>query len=272
MVVGVRRPRTGRGGCCPITLPTGGVRPYARRVAEPPISFAPTSGGVFICYRRLDSGGYALLIHKALEQRVGAWNLFLDVDHIGPGVDFVTAIERAVLRAGVMVVLIGRSWVGVQGAQRRIDDVNDFVRVEVRAALKARLPVLPVLVDEAPMPAERELPADIAALSRLNALRITHGPTTEVELGAIGEAVLGALRAGKNPDLRASLWISGRRALEGGTVEFRGRFPSGRCVSVSVKVPAKTSDGTVLRLRRIGETDSLGVRPGDLHLTIRIRG
>jgi len=71
---------------------------------------------IFITYRREDSAGYAGRLHDALRERIGRDRVFMDIVDIGPGVDFVEAIERAVASATVVFVVIGRQWLGVVDA------------------------------------------------------------------------------------------------------------------------------------------------------------
>ena len=128
---------------------------------------------VFISYRRSDTAGYARWLYDALAARAGESSVFMDVDTIDLGEDFVTRIQDAVRAADVAIVLIGRRWLADESGVRRIDDPEDYVHLEVAAALDAgHVRVVPVLVDGAQMPSGRELPADIALLARRNALEV----------------------------------------------------------------------------------------------------
>ena len=93
---------------------------------------------IFVSYRRKDTAGYAHLVYTLLRNEFGAENIFMDVDTIEPGQDFVESIHRAVSLCDVLVVLIGPRWLNIQdeGGARRLDDPNDFVRVEIASALK----------------------------------------------------------------------------------------------------------------------------------------
>jgi hypothetical protein len=128
---------------------------------------------IFISYRRDDAAGYAGRLYDQLREDFGDVDVFMDVDAIDPGVDFVARIESAVASAAVFVAVLGRSWTTAQDAQgrRRLDDPNDFVRREVAAALGRRdITVIPVLVGGAVMPAAEELPEELAGLTHRNAL------------------------------------------------------------------------------------------------------
>jgi hypothetical protein len=131
---------------------------------------------VFINYRREDSPGSAGRLYDHLAEEIPAEHLFMDVDAIAPGVDFVNEIEQAVKSCDVLLVIIGRSWLTAVDRQgkRRLDDPDDFVRLEIATALKHDVRLIPVLVDGATMPAVGDIPRDIQALVRRNAVEISH--------------------------------------------------------------------------------------------------
>jgi uncharacterized membrane protein YidH (DUF202 family) len=99
----------------------------------------------------------------------------MDVDTIEPGADFVARIEDAVGSAAFLLVVMGRGWVDAQDelGRRRLDDPEDFVRLEVASALQRNVRVIPVLVGGAAMPESEQLPAILAGLSRRNALVVS---------------------------------------------------------------------------------------------------
>ncbi len=132
-------------------------------------------GGVFISYRREDSGGYAGRIYDRLTSRLGRENVFFDVDAIPPGRDFVDVLSDRVGKCDALLAVIGKSWVSSADSQnrRRLDDPNDFVRIEIEAALQRNVPVIPVLVDGAPMPQPGELPDSLKKLTRRQAIEIS---------------------------------------------------------------------------------------------------
>ena len=95
-------------------------------------------GGVFICYRREDSAGFARGIYDRLAQRLGRDNVFFDVDDIEPGLDFFEILSERVGKCDALVAVIGRNWISVadRNERRRLDDPDDFVRIEIEAALE----------------------------------------------------------------------------------------------------------------------------------------
>jgi TIR domain len=128
---------------------------------------------VFISYRRDDAAGYAGRLEEALERRLGHGSVFRDVLDIAPGDDFVQAIRTRLQGAKTVLVLIGPRWAGADASgARRIDDANDFVRLEVAVALESGAMVVPVLLPGAEMPAQASLPPPLQALARRNALSL----------------------------------------------------------------------------------------------------
>lgn len=131
---------------------------------------------IFISYRRADSAGYAGRLYDHLGNHFGKNHVFMDVDSINPGVDFVDAIDQAVGQCDAVVAVIGRQWVSITDSEgrRRIDDPNDFVRIEIETALNRNILLIPVLVDNAPTPLAGELPPSLAKLVRRNALEVSN--------------------------------------------------------------------------------------------------
>lgn len=129
---------------------------------------------IVFSYRRADSAGLVRALHERLLHRLGARKLFLDVDAIAAGADFRAVLRDAVRRAEALVVVIGPHWLVTEEGRRRLDDPDDVVRLEIATALEARVPIVPVLVDGARMPAATDLPEPIRALADRNAVEITN--------------------------------------------------------------------------------------------------
>jgi TIR domain len=129
---------------------------------------------VFICYRREDSGGYAGRIQDQLTQALGSDVLFMDVDAIPLGANFVTVLHDEVAKCDVLLAVIGRNWIDAhdEHGNRRLENPNDFVRVEIGAALQRNIPVIPILVDGARIPDVRELPKELEELSFRNGIDV----------------------------------------------------------------------------------------------------
>jgi TIR domain len=127
---------------------------------------------VFISYRRNDSKYQARMIYGAFQNVLPRGCLFMDIDSIPPGVDFVETLKSWVHQCEIMLALIGPGWIDAtdpKTGRRRLDDPNDFVRVEIREGLARGVPIVPVLLDDAPMPDTEHLPEDMKALVRRQA-------------------------------------------------------------------------------------------------------
>ncbi|HVH34304.1 MAG TPA: TIR domain-containing protein [Tahibacter sp.] len=129
---------------------------------------------LFISYRRDDSQHQADRLHLALQRAIPKKNIFIDIDGIPAGVDFVKNISDQVGQCDILLALIGPDWLQARDTQgrRRLDNPEDFVRIEIAAALNRGIPVAPVLLDDARMPQADELPPDLAGLTRRNAVEV----------------------------------------------------------------------------------------------------
>jgi hypothetical protein len=130
---------------------------------------------IFISYRRQDTAAYAGRIYDRLSAKYGAHNVFMDIDRIEPGQDFVDAINHSVAEAGVLLVLIGREWIKMtdKSGVSRLDNPEDFVRLEILAGLEQKTVIIPVLLADAEMPSAKSLPAPLQSFARRNAIEIS---------------------------------------------------------------------------------------------------
>lgn len=135
---------------------------------------ADNSGRIFISYRRQETAWPARQLYEVLVARFGAESVFKDVDDIEPGDDFVDRITQAVAACDVLLALIGPQWLTMTDDKggRRLDNPDDFVRLELKAALSRGVRVVPILVDGARMPAADQLPEDLVAITRRQAVEI----------------------------------------------------------------------------------------------------
>jgi hypothetical protein len=177
--------------------PSAAPRPtpmVVRSVLEQPPAAAqpvrsPARTRIFVSYRRADSRHAARGLASALRQRFGQDQVFVDVDSVRPGLDFVTEVQTAVRASAVVIVVIGEGWFGARpGAGSRLHEQDDTVRLEIEEALHSRLPILPVLLDGAAMPRPEQLPGSIASLHRINALPVGH-ETWDRDVETLLEAV-----------------------------------------------------------------------------------
>jgi len=164
---------------------------------------------LFINYRRDDAPGVAGRLFDHLTRKFSRRSIFMDVDAMKPGMDFVKQLDTQVAQCGVLLAVIGPHWLDAKDnkGQRRLDSDNDYVRIELASALKRDIPVIPVLVDGAAMPPEDGLPDDLKSLVRRQALELRH-----TRFDADAEAITNALEEFVAP--RRSHW----RLIAAGTV------------------------------------------------------
>jgi hypothetical protein len=141
----------------------------------------PSLFRIFLNYRREDSSGHAGRMYDALRYGVGdepgfgEGQIFMDIDTIDVGVDFPDVIRDAVGSCDVFVSIIGKQWLTAVDAKgrRRLEKPEDFVRLEIEAALERDIRLIPALVQGAEMPSSEELPEALAALTRRNAIELS---------------------------------------------------------------------------------------------------
>jgi formylglycine-generating enzyme required for sulfatase activity len=144
---------------------------------------------VFISYRRDEAKWPAREIYRSLKQVLPPDHVFMDIDSIPIGVDYVEFLEGWVERCDVLLALIGVGWIDAvdpETGRRRLENPNDFVRIELRKALARGIPVVPVLLDGAEIPDAGQLPDDLLQLVRRNAEFIDHR-TADTDVGRLIE-------------------------------------------------------------------------------------
>jgi hypothetical protein len=167
-------------------------------VATPAAGGQP--GGIFLSYRRDDTRHLAGRVYDRLAERFGDGRVFMDVDSIEPGLDFGAVIDDAVAACGVVLALIGPAWSTAHDdrGRRRLDDPDDFVVLELTAALDQGVRVLPVLVDGADPPRAADLPEPLRPLARRHAVRLDH-ESFRSDVDALVTAVARILDSPKPP-------------------------------------------------------------------------
>ena len=159
------------------------------------------AAGVFISYRRQEANWLAAWLHDRLVAHFGEARVFLDIDWIKPGVDFMQVITEAIARSRVLLVIIGPQWLAAEGdGCRRLDRPDDPVRVELETAFRRGLRVIPLLLDGATMPRAGDLPDALAGLARLNALRVGY-QSSRSDLARLVEALADELGIAPTPGL-----------------------------------------------------------------------
>jgi hypothetical protein len=129
---------------------------------------------IFISYRRQDSGANVLGIGQYLEHEFGRKNVFVDVD-MRAGTKFPKVLEQRLAECKVMLVLIGPDWLNAadERGQRRLDDPDDWVRLEIARALNREITVIPVRINGAELPLKGDLPIDMRGLLDHQAVSVT---------------------------------------------------------------------------------------------------
>lgn len=134
------------------------------------------AGYIFISYRRDDEAGTAgrLYDHLVRVANVPRERIFKDVDNIIPGMNFVQKLQSEVAQCELMIAMIGRRWLQVldEDGNNRLDDPNDFVRIEIEAALNRGIPLIPLLIDGAYPLRANQLPVSLKLLSQQQALDV----------------------------------------------------------------------------------------------------
>jgi hypothetical protein len=225
------------------------------------------TGKIFINYRRGDEPGFTHALLGRLEQAFSADRLFIDVDNIPAGEDFVRALESQVAQCDALLAVIGNGWLYAknESGSRRLDDPNDFVRIEIESALKQGKRVIPVLVHEARMPRPDELPEAIRPLATRNAVRLTHerfradvqglikalqGALAEVETlrsGTIGAPDYGVSRKRTQSSRGTLVTLSALAVVLAGSVGIWFAYPRPTLLSqeMAPRQPALVQPGSV---------------------------
>jgi hypothetical protein len=176
---------------------------------------------IIVSYRRSDSAATAGRIFDRLVDRYGEASVFMDIDRIPFGTDFRHHIQDVLRDANILLAVVGPAWLGLkaEGASRIQDDA-DPVRVEIEAALHQGLTVIPVLIDNAAMPAAADLPESIRDFAYINAAPIDIGRDFRAHMDRLTRSIDAIVARGKadtgvavtaavaKPKRRRAIWIS----------------------------------------------------------------
>jgi hypothetical protein len=166
-------------------LPTSGARAADRLVQKEPVASSVSKsssaqhkrhgGGVYISHRRAESAPYATMLYSRLTERFGRGQVFMDLALFESDMTLAETVVAAVRSCSIVLVLIGPQWLTItdETGRRRIDDEGDFVRLEVEAALKNNIRMLPIILDEALVPRDDQLPPSLARLVRRNFMALS---------------------------------------------------------------------------------------------------
>jgi lysozyme family protein len=168
---------------------------------------------IFISYRREETAGEARALFNTLVARLGQSSVFMDVDSIALGRDFRQVLKERLASCDLVLVIIGKDWLDAKGGsgQRRIEDPEDFVHLEIDAALRRNIPITPVLVQRAQMPEAQHLPQGIKDFAYRNGFELTHNTwESDVQellkrLGVEKQPLLKRFGVGKQPSPTAGI-------------------------------------------------------------------
>ena len=150
--------------------------------------------GIFISYRREDTSDVTGRIYDRLIQHFGRESVFKDVDSIPLGIDFRKHLGDSVGRCDVLLTIIGRQWSAGEVGKRRLDDVRDFVRIELEAALRRDIPVVPVLVQGSSLPSGEDLPETLQSLVYRNGMPVRPDPDFHQDMDKLIRGIEGYLK------------------------------------------------------------------------------
>jgi len=211
-------------------------------------------GAIFVNYRRDDSPGTAGRLRDRLADAFGPDSLFIDVDSIPAGVDFVDHLSAQLDVCDVFLAIVGPNWLNAidETGGRRIDNPDDLVRIEIAAALARNIRVVPVTIDGARLPKAGELPDPLKPLVRRQAVEVRNAQFHRDAEALVEklQSALGSDRVGPNRK-RAPVrfrWSSTRGRI---TLAFAGALLLACSIGLYQLVPGRVGkfDGDWLVLR-----------------------
>jgi hypothetical protein len=158
---------------------------------------------VFLSYRREDSRADAGRLYDRLSAAFGAENVFMDVDDIVAGDNFVERMKQTLDQCDVLLLVIGPRWHSITDAEGRprLASPADFVRLEVQTALERDIPLIPVLVGGAAMPTRADVPSQLADVVLRQAIQIS-----DARFHEDADRLIEAIRRVTRARLRRPLW------------------------------------------------------------------
>ncbi len=213
---------------------------------------------IFIGYRRDDTGDSVGRIYDKLCERFGKDHIYKDVDKTPIGKDFGQHILGVLPTCRVFLAIIGKQWIDMRApdGRRRIDDPQDWVRIELETALNTPgLQVVPVLINDAVIPSEKDLPEPLRALSLLNAAKVRRDPDFHVDMERLMTAIGGA-KAGPKPPYKLTLphvliaggalaaFVIAANAMQPKAPDFSGGFTVPSIPGPDAAALAVVGDGT----------------------------
>jgi serine/threonine protein kinase/tetratricopeptide (TPR) repeat protein len=165
---------------------------------------------IFISYRRSDSIAIVGRVYDRLVAAFGANNIFKDVDNIPAGVNFRAVLENEVSSCDVLLVIIGPNWSNIldSSGKRRLDNPEDPVRIEIETGLRRDdVLVIPVLVDNALMVTNDQLPGTLDELAYRNAAAVRNDPDFNRDIQWLIEQINHSFEVVKPARRSPFIWI-----------------------------------------------------------------
>ena len=136
---------------------------------------------LFISYRRNDSAGYSGRVHDRLQREFGRNLLFMDVESIPLGTNFIKVLGEDIAKCDALLAVIGPGWLDARdkNGHRRLGNPDDFVRIEIGTALKRGIRVIPILLEGTQVPKADQLPDDLKELALRTGLDVRHASFNE---------------------------------------------------------------------------------------------
>ncbi len=129
-------------------------------------------------------------MYDRLGRSFGKEKIFFDVQAIPYGADFRRHLEESIRVSFVMLAIIGFNW-PAEGPDRRSmrENEKDFVRIELETAFRYDVPILPVLMGDAIMPREEQLPRRLRRFSTIQAASVSQGRNFDPDMDRLISAV-----------------------------------------------------------------------------------
>jgi Tol biopolymer transport system component len=195
---------------------------------------------IFISYRRSDSPDATGRIYDRLVAEFGKAQVFKDIDSIPLGMDFRGHLNQVVGGCAAVLAIVGPGWIDTRGTagQRRLEDPDDFVRIELEAALARGIPVVPVLVGNATMPGVTQLPATLSELAYRQSIQVRPDPDFHND----ATRLVSALQAILDPDApRREAPVSATRTPTGARpLRWKIAFAAAMLAAAALAIPALT--------------------------------
>jgi Tol biopolymer transport system component len=194
--------------------------------------------GIFISYRRSDNPDATGRIYDRLVAEFGKARVFKDVDSIPLGMDFRGHLNQIVGGCAAVLAIIGPSWADTRNStgQRRLEDSDDFVRIELEAALARGIPVVPVLVGNATLPGVTQLPPTLSELAYRQSIQVRPDPDFHNDVTRL----LSALQVILDPAAPLRKPPSTAKAGPGGPRNWMIAFATASLAAAALAIPALT--------------------------------